>query len=738
MRLAASLAALLILFTGIVCLINGARRVGQPFAGFLLLENRLLVPAGRPAWGSEDAARISFAQLVGIESSAVEDASDIHSLIPTLPIGTRVTYRFQKEADVFTRALPTRIFGTAEYQGLYVAPFAAALCFLLAGWWALRRPAGAVTPRVAFFLFSVTVSVVLFTAGDQYGPYWFTAVYLAALCFLPATLLHLAISFPVPIGERTAWRRIALSVVYALSASTAAAFVLVRSEPSLFLPLRNSVHLLTANAVILYLARLTLGLASDRDPASRRAQRLALGGVLCSGLFAVVLFLVCPTLDSSVPPIVSLGFLPVFTAAALQAAPAAALAGRRSSVRLRLAPLFLGAVETAFLTGVAVFWLGDSRARLNEELDLLEQRQLRVRRFLAKSPGVHERQLFTIANVVQTSAEHALVSSAADALRRGEVAGARLAVSKLEDAYREQQVRLKSRQAWIGRVAGLLMLALIAGGVLQSIAFLAAVQRWLIRPIDRLTEATAIIATGDLNHRVELASEDELAHLAGSINTMASSLAHIQRSMDAERTARNEAAGAARDAERRRLARELHDGVLQDLGALKLRLEGDAKKLGAAQLQPTIDGIIATIIELRRVVDDLRPPDLTRDSLRDAIAAYAEARTGGDTVALQLDLPETIPVADWAARDIYRVVQEAITNALRHGSPRHLGIYFYERDGKSVLEVADDGSGFHPDRVVLGSGILGMRERAAAIGADLEITSAPAEGTMVQMILPAR
>jgi signal transduction histidine kinase len=199
---------------------------------------------------------------------------------------------------------------------------------------------------------------------------------------------------------------------------------------------------------------------------------------------------------------------------------------------------------------------------------------------------------------------------------------------------------------------------------------------------------------------------------------------------------RNEVAATARDAERRRVARELHDCVLQDLGGVKLCLESVMRRRPQEELAPIIGGIMELIADVRRVVDDLRHPDLGNLSFRQAIAAHARVLAHREGIAIDLDLPTEIELASWATRDVYRIAQEAIANATRHADPSRLRVRLSRANGANVLEVADDGVGFDTATFVLGSGILGMRERAAAIGAEFEIESIPGRGTAVRVTLP--
>jgi signal transduction histidine kinase len=210
----------------------------------------------------------------------------------------------------------------------------------------------------------------------------------------------------------------------------------------------------------------------------------------------------------------------------------------------------------------------------------------------------------------------------------------------------------------------------------------------------------------------------------------------LQQRLAHEAQLKHDAAGAARHAERRRLARELHDSVLQDLTAIKLRLEARTPGATPADTESLVGALMRVMEELRRVVDDLRPGDLSTVSLSAAIADHARILTYGKPMTLALDLAEGNLVAEWAKRDVYRVAQEAIANAVRHAAPARIAVRLSRHDGRTVLEVDDDGAGFDSGATHLGGGITGMRERAAALGADLQITSAPGHGTRVRLEIP--
>ena len=178
----------------------------------------------------------------------------------------------------------------------------------------------------------------------------------------------------------------------------------------------------------------------------------------------------------------------------------------------------------------------------------------------------------------------------------------------------------------------------------------------------------------------------------------------------------------AAEAERARWARELHDGTLQGLGALRLQLvaalrSGEIEHVGGAvqRLEEEIDG-------LRGLIRDLRPAALDELGLAPAIEGLAERaeRRGVVHVATDVHLPaERLPFEIEVA--VYRVVQEALSNAVRHASARHVSITLDVRERAIHADVHDDGDGFDPNAPAGGFGLIGMRERVALLRGELEI-----------------
>jgi PAS domain S-box-containing protein len=197
---------------------------------------------------------------------------------------------------------------------------------------------------------------------------------------------------------------------------------------------------------------------------------------------------------------------------------------------------------------------------------------------------------------------------------------------------------------------------------------------------------------------------------------------------------------AAQEAERTRLARELHDETLQHLAAVAMRLDGLAAVAAAPlgeQVEAVADTVRGQVDGLRRVIADLRPAalaDLGFAGALEALAEHAES-TWPMQVALELPAAGDDPPAEVAAA-AYRIVQEALTNAGRHGRPDHVTVAVRSEHGALVVLVQDDGAGFGPGEPGQhGLGLRGMRERAALVGGAVDVRDA-APGVTVHARLP--
>jgi signal transduction histidine kinase len=198
----------------------------------------------------------------------------------------------------------------------------------------------------------------------------------------------------------------------------------------------------------------------------------------------------------------------------------------------------------------------------------------------------------------------------------------------------------------------------------------------------------------------------------------------------------------AAEQERLQWARELHDETLQGLAAVRLIL-ASGRREGAAGLEVATDRALeqidAEIAGMRALISDLRPDSLDKLGVAAALEGLArrlEVRSEGVRIEVEADhtlqgrFDQAVEIA------VYRVAQEAVTNAIRHGVAKRIRIVLAPRDGEVELRVVDEGSGFDPERVDLGFGIAGMQERAELAGGAILIQSTPGRGAAVRMRLP--
>jgi signal transduction histidine kinase len=205
---------------------------------------------------------------------------------------------------------------------------------------------------------------------------------------------------------------------------------------------------------------------------------------------------------------------------------------------------------------------------------------------------------------------------------------------------------------------------------------------------------------------------------------------------------------AAAEDERARWARELHDDTLQSLAALRIRLSAAGRAGGLQVLQAAvadaIDYLAEGVSNLRGLVTDLRPAALDELGLGAAVEALAQrASRHGLQIDSSIDLAyeqERAPTRHTPEFEtgIYRIIQEALTNATKHGHAKRAVLEVHENLSTVELTFRDDGAGFDPDASTDGFGLLGMRERVQLLHGALEVDSSPGDGTTVTASFPAQ
>ena len=257
--------------------------------------------------------------------------------------------------------------------------------------------------------------------------------------------------------------------------------------------------------------------------------------------------------------------------------------------------------------------------------------------------------------------------------------------------------------------------------------------RRALAPFERLRESMRRVDPVQPGERLEIGrTGGEMAELAQGFNEMADRL-------EAERRVSTRAALEGREAERRTVARELHDEVGQTLTALLAQLERTARRAPPEirlELAEAQEVARASLEDVRRVVNRLRPDTLEDLGLVSALRALA--RRIGDQTDLEIThhLDPHLPALDSQAElVVYRIAQEALTNAVRHADATRADLAVNCDDGAVTLVVRDDGRGLRPGDESA-SGIRGMRERALLIGARLQIADRPGGGVEVRLAVP--
>ncbi|WP_329271449.1 sensor histidine kinase [Streptomyces pseudovenezuelae] len=271
---------------------------------------------------------------------------------------------------------------------------------------------------------------------------------------------------------------------------------------------------------------------------------------------------------------------------------------------------------------------------------------------------------------------------------------------------------------------------LVAGLVVMLVAN-AALLRIGLAPLDRLTRLMATVDLLRPGQRLPEGGRGETADLIRTFNAMLERLEH-------ERASSSARALFAQEAERRRIAQELHDEVGQSMTAILLALEraaDEAEEPLRGELRQAQEITRGSLDEVRRLVRRLRPGVLEDLGLVSALTSLTSEFATHVGLRVVRRFEPGLPVLEQQTELVlYRVAQEALTNAARHAEAGQVEVSLHHTDEAVVLSVADDGrgTGAAPE----GAGMRGMRERALLIGATLDVISQPQAGTTLRLTVP--
>jgi len=276
-------------------------------------------------------------------------------------------------------------------------------------------------------------------------------------------------------------------------------------------------------------------------------------------------------------------------------------------------------------------------------------------------------------------------------------------------------------------------LVVLAVGLACLLAVDVMLLRHALSPLDALADTMRRHDPLAPGARADVPGDPDLAALANAFNDM------LER-LESERRESARQALILQEAERLRIARELHDEVGQTLTGVMLQVEGLAGAI-PDELRDQLDVLRETARhgteEVRRIARRLRPEALEELGLHSAMAALATGFEQQARIPIDRRIQAGLRLSREQELVVYRVAQEALTNVVRHARAAHVTLDLRAGEDGIVLTVRDDGRGLDTGDVAT-NGIRGMRERAMLIGASLTIESAPGQGTEVRLAIPGR
>lgn len=306
--------------------------------------------------------------------------------------------------------------------------------------------------------------------------------------------------------------------------------------------------------------------------------------------------------------------------------------------------------------------------------------------------------------------------------------------------------------------------------VLTALLMTFGITNSIVRPLKQLTEATRRMERGEMDSALPVARTDEIGELTHSFDTMRSRLAELKQKEaeyrdDLEKQVRDRTRELlmrkkqlnmlldenmqSQEDERKRLARELHDETSQSIAALGMSIEIAARALERGELTQQMVYEMSQKVEglldgISVIIKDLRPPVLDDLGLVPAINWLLQRHISKAGMRYFLDTKEfNGTVLDRRVEmTCFRVIQEALTNIVRHSEAKNVFITLKAQPSRVVIEVADDGIGFNPERAIQnagqdsGFGLLGIRERIEQMEGTLEMESSPGEGAELRITIP--
>lgn len=264
------------------------------------------------------------------------------------------------------------------------------------------------------------------------------------------------------------------------------------------------------------------------------------------------------------------------------------------------------------------------------------------------------------------------------------------------------------------------------------LGFAQVITRMITLPIISLKNAASRLGKGDFENKVRIHSKDEIGSLAETFNTMSDQVRE-------ERRKRIMALFDGQEMERRRISRELHDGLGQQLIGTKLQIEtcdSDDPACIRKTMEETKSSLHGIVDELRRISNDLRPVSLDELGLKTALSNLCSEV--GRQVGIDIEFDADINSQPEASTTVFlfRIAQEGIHNVIKHAKAGNVSLQLIENRDSLIMILEDDGIGFDPSIAGKGNGLSNMKERANLLGGTFNIESEPGKGTTIRVKIP--
>ena len=262
----------------------------------------------------------------------------------------------------------------------------------------------------------------------------------------------------------------------------------------------------------------------------------------------------------------------------------------------------------------------------------------------------------------------------------------------------------------------------------------------LIAKVNKINLAAQNVGNGNFNIKLDLNSNDELGALADSFNLMAQKLCHQNKELEKERQAKLFSIIEGQEKERQRLSRELHDGIAQEIIAVKLKLESYLlrQQIQDETVKNIRNGFDHIIQEIRRMSNNLMPVVLEKYGLEKAANELCSACNQLSATTFIFESNGSIEIDNAQIRlHLFRIIQESTSNILKYAEAKTAYVYIEKENEELKIIIKDNGVGFQHDNQhqFSGQGLFNIQERANLIGAELSIRSRKSTGTRIELKL---